>query len=98
MTTGLMRDQRAGITLVELLVVLVILSLVSGMSLLALPSLRPTPEGERLERLHRARAEAISRGQDVVITVDSAPVRFLPDGRVLGGPLDPLTGGQPHAR
>ncbi len=87
----------AGVTLVELLVVLVILGLVSGVSLLAIPALRPSPEGAQIEEIHRARAEAIRVGQEITMTIDSSPVRFLPDGRVLGGPIDPLTGAWRHA-
>ncbi|MEO8139368.1 MAG: prepilin-type N-terminal cleavage/methylation domain-containing protein [Gemmatimonadota bacterium] len=88
---------QSGVTLVELLVVLVLLGLMSGVSLLALPALRPPPDGEQIAQAQHARALAIRRGQEVVITIDSMSVRFLPDGWVLGGPFDPLTGAWRHA-
>lgn len=91
-------DSRAGATLIELLVVLVILGFTTGLSLLALPALRPSPEGEEIERAVRVRAQAIRSGQEVVATFDAATVRFLPDGRVVGGPFDPLTGVWRHAQ
>ena len=88
----------AGVTLIELLVVLVILGGISGAGLLALPALRPTPEGVELQRSRLARAEAIRNGQEIEMTIDSTRVRFLPDGRVIGGAFDPLTGAWRHAR
>ncbi len=89
---------RAGVTLIELLVVLVVLGLTTGLSLLALPALRPSPMAAEIERARQARARAIQSGQDIVAVFDSVPVRFLPDGRVLGGPVDPLTGAWRHAK
>jgi hypothetical protein len=86
----------AGITLVELLVVLVLLGLLTTLGAVSVTSLRPPPGAARLDTLRSARARAIRSGTPVTLTHDSAPIRFLPDGRVLGGPLNPLTGAWPH--
>jgi len=82
----------AGITLVELLVVLVLLGLLTTLGAVSVTSLRPPPEAARLDTLRAARAKAIRSGVPVMLTLDSVPIRFLPDGRVLGGSADPLTG------
>lgn len=82
----------AGVTLVELLVVLVLLGVLTSVAALSVVSLRPTPQAARLDSLRSARAQAIRTGVPVMLTLDSVSVRFLPDGRVIGGPLDPLTG------
>ena len=50
---------RAGVTLIELVVVLLVLGLLGGMSGLAVSSLRPPSEAPREAGLWRARAEAI---------------------------------------
>ena len=84
--------QSAGITLVELLVVLVLLGLLTTLGAVSVMSLRPPPQAARLDSLRAARAESIRTGVPVMRTFDSVPIRFLPDGRALGGPLDPLTG------
>jgi Tfp pilus assembly protein FimT len=81
-----------GITLVELLVVLVLLGLLTTLGAVSVTSLRPPPDAARLDTLRAARAQAIRGGIPVMLTLDSVPIRFLPDGRVLGGPADPLTG------
>lgn len=83
---------RAGVTLVELVVVLLVLGLLVGMSGLAVSSLRPRAEAPREAALRRARAEAIRTGRSVWIVGDTAPAVFLPDGRAIGSGLDPLTG------
>jgi Tfp pilus assembly protein FimT len=84
---------KRGITLVEMLVVLILLGLVGGMSVLAVGRLRRPDEPERIARWHRARAAAIRSGQPVAVAGDSGTVvRFLPDGRVIGKGVDPLTG------
>lgn len=83
---------RAGVTLIELVVVLLVLGLLGGMSGLAVSSLRPPSEAPREAGLWRARAEAIRTGRSVRIADDTAPAVFLPDGRAIGSGLDPLTG------
>jgi len=87
-----------GTTMIELLVVLIILGLLGTLGAIGLVSLRSPPAAERLDRLRAARAEAIRTGVPVVILLDSIRVRFLSDGRVLGGPVDPLTGAWRDAR
>ena len=83
---------RAGVTLVELAVVIVVLGLLSAMSGLALSRLRPTPDDPRADAVRRARTVAIDSGRAVKIGGDTAPALFLPDGRTIGLGLDPLTG------
>ncbi len=83
---------RAGVTLVELAVVIVVLELLSAMSGLALSRLRPMPDDPRAHAVRRARTAAIDSGRAVTIGGDTAPVLFLPDGRTIGLGLDPLTG------
>lgn len=83
---------RQGFTLVELLTVLVLLGITTASASLAVLSLRVPPEVTTLERLRLTRELAISTRAPVAITIDSQLIRFLPDGRVLGGQLDPLTG------
>lgn len=97
--TGRRADgRRSGVTLPELLVVFVILTLVSGIGAMSVVALKQTPEAARLDSLRAARAEAIREGRPVTIVFDSVPVRFLPDGQVLGGPIDRLTGEVHHAQ
>ena len=87
-----------GTSLVELLVVLTILALLSGLSAVAVTSLRaPAGTAER-DSVRAVRAQAIRTGQAITVRGDSTVMRFLPDGRVLGGFLDPLTGAWPDAR
>jgi len=83
----------AGVTLVELLVVLAVLGLVLGVSGLALASLHEPRESDELRDLRRARAAAIDSGGARA----AHGVLFLPDGRAIGPNVDPLTG-VPRAR
>jgi prepilin-type N-terminal cleavage/methylation domain-containing protein len=76
-----------GITLVELLVVLVVIGLIVGVSGLALGSLKIPRESEKLIELRRARADAIQSGA----RRNAHGALFLPDGRVIGADVDPLT-------
>jgi prepilin-type N-terminal cleavage/methylation domain-containing protein len=82
----------AGVTLLELLVVLVLLGLLLGMSGVAVTSLAAPRASAPVRQMEMARAAAIRSGLPVAVTVDSAVVRFLPDGRALGPGVDPLTG------
>lgn len=87
-----------GTTLVELLVVLTILALLSGLSAVAVTSLRPPPGAAMRDSVRALRAHAIRTGQGTTVRMDATILRFLPDGRVLGGFVDPLTGAWPDAR
>ncbi len=80
--------REAGVTLVELIVVLAILGLVLGVSGLALASLREPAQSVEIREMARARAGAIRSGAPVAR--DS--VLFLPDGRAIGTSVDYLTG------
>jgi prepilin-type N-terminal cleavage/methylation domain-containing protein len=91
-TVGRGERPDAGITLVELLVALVIVGLLAAIGTVSVTSLRPPLEAARLDTLRSARVRAIRTGAPVMLMLDSLPIRFLPDGRVLGGPLDPLSG------
>lgn len=81
-----------GTTLVELLVVLSILAVIASVSALSVVSLRVPASARTRDSLRSARDAAIRSGLAQVIWIDNLPVRLLPDGRVLGGPVDPLTG------
>lgn len=82
-----------GVTLIELVVVLAIVGLMLGVSGLALSSLKLPRESPATMELRRLRADAIHSG----VPRAAHNVRFLPDGRAIGGGVDPLTGA-PRAR
>ena len=91
----------AGLTLVEVMVVIAILGLIVGVSGLAFSSLRAPRQSGWSAALRRARAQAIQTGRPVrtVVPTDTARYRsplpaplFLPDGRAVGPGADPLTG------
>ena len=96
------RGKRSGYTLVEVIVVLALIGLVLGMGGLALASLEVPRDSESVRALHNARAKAIQSGDPVNLIVanpDTGANRalrathlFLPDGRVIGPGVDPLTG------
>lgn len=92
------RRTDSGVTLIELLVVLVLLGLLLGVSGLAIGSLASPRESQRVRMLLATRAAAIRTGTVASVRVDSALVRFLPDGRALGPGVDPLTGAPDAAR
>jgi prepilin-type N-terminal cleavage/methylation domain-containing protein len=94
-------DRRAGVTLLELLVVLAILGVMAGITGLAFRTPHQTPtETERAsERIAAARHEAIVTGHDVTteVMLDEQPhaVTAHADGRVVADALpalDPLSG------
>ena len=88
-----MREGREdGTTLVELLVVLAILGVLASVSALSVVSLRIPASAAARDSLRSAREVAIRSGVAQVVWIEGLPVRLLPDGRVLGGPVDPLTG------
>jgi Tfp pilus assembly protein FimT len=86
----------AGTTLVELLVVLTVLGLLLGVSAMSLTSVRPQEAALIQDSLRAARATAIRSGRAVVVMRDTTVLRFLPDGRIVGGMVDPLTGETPN--
>jgi prepilin-type N-terminal cleavage/methylation domain-containing protein len=99
-------NPRAGVTLVELLVVLLIVGLTAGVAGMSVSALRPPPGDDLVRHLRRARATAIRQATPVRVTVEGPErggpawvLRFLPDGRVLGPGVDPWTGAVlvPHA-
>ncbi len=81
-----------GATLLELLVALVIVGVMAGLGALSVLSLRPGPRGAALDSMASARHRAIREARPVVLRDGTRQLRFLPDGRVLGGGVDPLTG------
>lgn len=83
----------AGITLLEVLVVLVVLGIMAGVSTAAFVSTRPRSEAPSDGVFARARRDAIEQGTAVRI-LDSTGrlILFLPDGRVLGPSRDPFDG------
>jgi prepilin-type N-terminal cleavage/methylation domain-containing protein len=94
-------------TLVELIVVLAVMGLTLALTGLALRSPRTTRETDVHGELVRARARAIRTARPVRLRSpsDSGPNRsplpallFLPDGRVVGPGVDPLTGRPDGAR
>ncbi len=84
-----------GTTLVELMVVLALLGLITTLGAIGVVSLRPPANTAFLDSVRSRRAKAIRSGKPEVLRHDSLTIRFLPDGRVIGGPLDPFTG-EPH--
>jgi prepilin-type N-terminal cleavage/methylation domain-containing protein len=89
---------REGTTLVELIATLAILGLVAGIGAVTLGGWRRAGADETADLLAAARARAIGTGTRVrVDRPGGESVLFLPDGRALGGGLDPLTGAVPDA-
>jgi prepilin-type N-terminal cleavage/methylation domain-containing protein len=82
------RNSRAGITLVELLVVLVVLAVVLAVNAFAVVGASRSDAAERGARERRLRAESIRSGR----TVSDSGRLFLPDGRAFGPGLDLITG------
>jgi prepilin-type N-terminal cleavage/methylation domain-containing protein len=95
------RDARAGVTLVELMVVLVLLTVMAGVVGLAW---RPAPAararvGDARDVIAAARLRAIESGTSVMVVVTAGDRRIHvtahPDGSLLGAAslgFDPLTG------
>lgn len=82
-----------GVTLIEMMVALVILGALTGVAAATLGSLRaPTMQGWKSDVLH-ARDSAIRNGRPVRLRTDGGyRALLLPDGRVIGGGFDALTG------
>jgi prepilin-type N-terminal cleavage/methylation domain-containing protein len=89
----------AGVTLVELLVVLGILGIMAGLVGLAWQPGRAGESRVSLEPIVTVRRRALESGRSTqaVVTIDGRPVRVLalPDGRILGAEqfdVNPLNG------
>jgi prepilin-type N-terminal cleavage/methylation domain-containing protein len=88
-----------GFTLSELIVVIAVLGLVAGTAAVALSTAFGSPTSSEAD-LARARTLAIVEGRPRRLQRrDSSgvwieTVLVLPDGRVVGGGVDPLTGGR----
>jgi len=101
MDCGLHSRGRAGVTLVELMVVLVLLSVMAGIVAVTWrpePPIRSRPSGAR-EVIAAARIRAIESGSNVTVSVlvgeRQVDVTAHPDGRVVGAAslgFDALTG------
>jgi prepilin-type N-terminal cleavage/methylation domain-containing protein len=78
---------RAGVTLVELLVVLVILSVATGLTTIALRSIRPSTTLDAQSELRALRGEAIRTGVPVTRALRGKDgihlATALADGRIL---------------
>jgi prepilin-type N-terminal cleavage/methylation domain-containing protein len=87
-----------GATLVELMVALAILGLLAGLGAATLGGWHLINPDARAEALSAARCRAIRTGARVRLSEASGEsVLFLPDGRVVGGGMDPLTGASSDA-
>jgi prepilin-type N-terminal cleavage/methylation domain-containing protein len=92
---------RAGVTLIELMVVLTILSIIAGVTGLALRRAQPPRATDvRMAAIARARQLAIDSGRAVTVVVDldsvQTPVTAHPDGSVIADAalhIDRLDGG-----
>jgi prepilin-type N-terminal cleavage/methylation domain-containing protein len=81
----------AGVTLMELMVVLVLLGLMAGVVGLAWrPDSGPATDSSSQALMARARHEAALAGHRVAVEIvrdgDTLKVVALPDGRLVGGP------------
>lgn len=92
-------SRSAGVTLVEMVVVLTLMGVLAGIGGLAFAGLRRPAEDPWTDSVSSARRAAIDSGVTVLLAADSlhAPVLFLPDGRAIGNGVDPLTGEAIHA-
>lgn len=97
------RGTGGGYTLVEVIVALGLLTLILGVSGVAVASLREPAAAAVNRHFIAARDSALRSGRLVTVTVTipdtveyhalrTTHVLFLPDGRVVGGTMDPLTG------
>lgn len=91
-TSAIGRAERAGFTLVELMVVLVIVGLMSAAVVVAVPDGRPSlaAEAERFgARLLRAREEAVLTNRAVLVTIDEEGYGFQMRRRGAWSPMEP---------
>ncbi|HET7188381.1 MAG TPA: prepilin-type N-terminal cleavage/methylation domain-containing protein [Gemmatimonadaceae bacterium] len=100
-----MRAARAGVTLIELIVVIALLGLIAGMTTVSMRADSGVHSPSLAQRIASARRDAIRTGQptELAITdsVGTHVLRALPDGRVLGEPstgVDVTTGELRDAR
>ena len=88
----------SGTTLVELMVSLAILGLLAGLAAASLAGAPGRPPGGEAA-LQAARASAIRSARRVAfVAPDGGRFLLLPDGRVIGPGIDPLTGEVAHVR
>lgn len=80
--------RRAGVSLVELLVVLVLLGVLASIGGLNLTVFR-APVDPLAGRLRRAERQAVTERRAVLLRTDSVWIRVLPDGRILEAPIAP---------
>ncbi len=81
------RDQRQGVTLVELVVAIAILGLLASTAALAVGS------GQAARSpAEDARTRALQSGEVVYLQDSTSVTVYHPDGRATGPGLDPLTG------
>ena len=82
-----MMSRRAGVTLIELVVVIAILGILAALSTVSFRAQRRTDGPTLAARIHAATREAVRSGRPVSFVVADGPspyaVRALPDGRVL---------------
>lgn len=85
-----------GFTLLELVVVLAVMGIAAGLATLAFRSLLADPGQGAVDwpgQLREARRSAVMAAHPVVLRpLDRGAVLLLPDGRVIGDGVDPLTG------
>jgi prepilin-type N-terminal cleavage/methylation domain-containing protein len=93
------RDGRAGTTLLELLVTIAVIGVIATVVVIAVPPDRTVPETDALVQVARARTQAIeeARPRTISILVAGRPldITALPDGSVIADPslgLDRLSG------
>ena len=100
-----MTAARAGVTLIELIVVIALLGLIAGMTTVSFQAGGGAHTPSLAQRIAIARGDAIRTGQPVELastdSVGTHLLRALPDGRVLGEPstgVDVTTGQLRDAR
>ena len=88
-----------GFTLLELVIATAVLGIVLSVSSFAIAKLQWPRELDAEADWERAKARAIQSGHRVSLrrTADTSQRLFLPDGRVIGSNVDPLTG-TPHGQ
>ena len=83
-----------GFTLIEMVIATAVLGIVLGISSFAMAKLQLPRDLDAAPDWERAKARAIQSGHREILrrTADTGQTLFLPDGRVIGLNVDPLTG------
>jgi prepilin-type N-terminal cleavage/methylation domain-containing protein len=96
--------RRAGVTLIELIVVIAILGVIAGLTGIAMRNADRAAPPSTARRIAAARHEAITRGTPVELLLSSGDTSYtvlaLPDGRVLADSalgIDVVSGAQRDA-